>query len=194
MKKDEFITADTHFGHSNILKHAGRPFESVEEMDEALISRWNAKIPKRARIYHLGDFAWSRKDRILEILSRLNGRIFLLRGNHDRRNIKGDLASRFDEIRDYYESWTEDRTKVIMSHYAHLVWNMNHYGSWMLYGHSHDRLLPTNLRRIDVGVDAHPNYEPFSFWEIAQRMEGRTHVAVDHHVADDEDEDEDDED
>ncbi len=187
MKKNDFITADTHFGHANIIKHTGRPFESVEEMDEALISRWNAKVPKKARIYHLGDFAFGRgaRQRIESLVSRLNGRIFLIRGNHDRRYVKGGLAALFDVVQCCYESRTEDKVRVVMSHYAYLTWNGSHRGSWMLHGHSHGTLSPTNLRRVDVGVDAHPNYEPFSYWEIAQIMEGRVHVTVDPHVEDD---------
>ena len=190
MKKDEFITADTHFGHNNIRlpTHADRPFGSLEEMDETLIARWNAKVPKRARIYHLGDFAFGRaaRKRIARLVPRLNGRIFLVGGNHDE-GIRGELAALFDVVRCCYMSRTEDKVKVVMSHYAHLTWNGSHYGSWMLHGHSHNRLAPTNLRRLDVGVDAHPNYEPFSYWEIAQRMEGRIFEPVDRHVEEDED-------
>lgn len=38
-----FFTSDTHFGHEAIIRHCGRPFASVAEMDEALIARWNAR-------------------------------------------------------------------------------------------------------------------------------------------------------
>lgn len=53
-----WFTADTHFGHRNILKHCDRPFGSVKEMDEALIAMWNAVVGLNDDVWHLGDFAY----------------------------------------------------------------------------------------------------------------------------------------
>lgn len=78
MKPDEFVTADTHFGHKNIVRLASRPFESIEEMNRELILLWNAKVPKNAVVYHLGDFALARRTLALEVLAQLNGRIRLV--------------------------------------------------------------------------------------------------------------------
>ena len=36
-----WFTADQHFGHANIIEHSGRPFVSVDEMNRAIIDRWN---------------------------------------------------------------------------------------------------------------------------------------------------------
>lgn len=44
MKPNIFFTADHHFGHQNIIKFSARPFESLEQMNEQLIKKWNKKL------------------------------------------------------------------------------------------------------------------------------------------------------
>lgn len=34
-----FFTADTHFGHANILKLCDRPFDTIEEKNETMIGK-----------------------------------------------------------------------------------------------------------------------------------------------------------
>ena len=81
-----WLTSDTHFNHKNIVKYEpeARPFADRAEMDEALIGRWNAVVGKDDEVFHLGDFALASLNRIAGYVSRLNGRIWLLLGNHDR--------------------------------------------------------------------------------------------------------------
>ena len=52
-----FFTADTHWGHRNIIRYCQRPFADVEEMNEALITNWNSTVGKDDIVFHLGDFA-----------------------------------------------------------------------------------------------------------------------------------------
>ena len=61
-----FFTADTHFGHANIIKYCHRPFATVEEMDDALVRNWNAVVSPDATVFHLGDFALDSKERWLD--------------------------------------------------------------------------------------------------------------------------------
>ena len=85
---NRFVISDTHFGHTNSwekFKLADgsplRPFTSTEEMDETMIERWNAKVNQQDTVYHLGDVVINQKS--LHLVSRLNGRKILVRGNHD---------------------------------------------------------------------------------------------------------------
>jgi calcineurin-like phosphoesterase family protein len=85
---ERWVISDTHFGHTNSwekFKLADgsplRPFTSTEEMDETMIERWNAKVKPGDTVYHLGDVVINKK--YLHLVSRLNGRKILIRGNHD---------------------------------------------------------------------------------------------------------------
>lgn len=51
-----FLTSDTHFGHDKIIEYCKRPFATSEEMNEAMITRWNAVVKSGDDVYHLGDF------------------------------------------------------------------------------------------------------------------------------------------
>lgn len=80
-----WFTSDTHFGHANVIGFCGRPFALVEEMDEEMIRRWNARVRPSDVVYHLGDFAFKSKEFAAGICCRLLGHKVLVRGNHDRK-------------------------------------------------------------------------------------------------------------
>lgn len=81
-KQRVFFTSDLHFGHNNIMRFCNRPFKSIEEMDEALIQKWNSVVSKNDLVFDLGDFAFAPNWRWKEILGRLNGHHYLILGNH----------------------------------------------------------------------------------------------------------------
>jgi len=78
--KNIFITADTHFGHENIIEYEDRPFEDILKHNIALVSNWNSAVSIYDEVFMLGDFAFKDCDSI-EFL--LNGKIHLIKGNHD---------------------------------------------------------------------------------------------------------------
>lgn len=80
---DVWLYADSHFRHANVIKYCNRPFSCVEEMDETLINNWNTMVKPDDVVYHLGDFALANRERIRNIVARLNGHIVLVMGNHD---------------------------------------------------------------------------------------------------------------
>lgn len=94
-----YVISDTHFCHPNIIKLCNRPFNSVEEMNEELIKRWNAVVGPEDTVIHCGDFIMGSINNIDKILPRLNGYIILIVGNHDTKNkIKKYIEDYSDKI------------------------------------------------------------------------------------------------
>ncbi|HBL49503.1 MAG TPA: hypothetical protein DDZ65_04575 [Firmicutes bacterium] len=79
-----YFTADQHFGHANIIKHCNRPFDSVEEMDEYLLTQWNNRVGTNDTVYILGDLFFRNAVSADEYLSRMHGKKHLIKGNHDK--------------------------------------------------------------------------------------------------------------
>ena len=81
-----WVTSDTHFHHRNILIYeaTNRQFKDVDEMDRAMIERWNSVVRPCDVVLHLGDVAFAGKTITQNIVQKLNGRKWLLLGNHDR--------------------------------------------------------------------------------------------------------------
>lgn len=166
MTNNVWFTADTHFGHTNIIKYCNRPFASVEEMDETLIANWNAVVGPTDTVWHLGDVCFAEPG---PYLKRLNGRINLLWGNHDDRWRK-QLAKGVETVADVHLlHW--DGEKAFLSHYAHRVWPKSHHGVWHLYGHSHGTI-EDHGRSTDVGVDCW-GFTPVAFEVIRDRLAER---------------------
>lgn len=115
-----------------------------DDMDEAMVQAWNDTVRPEDEIYHLGDFSLCRKDRGIFILSQLNGKKFLARGNHDNTIIKSGL---WEDVRHTY-NWNNH---VLLKHYAP-YWEAS--GQLLcLHGHSHGSRPPLH-GMMDVGVDA----------------------------------------
>jgi len=83
--KRVFATSDTHFNHDNVIAYSKRPYASVGAMNEALIANWNAVVQPGDVVLHMGDVAMGDKTLLPKILSRLNGDIYLVAGNHDNK-------------------------------------------------------------------------------------------------------------
>lgn len=160
-----FYTSDTHFRHSNIIKYCNRPFSSKEEMDEELITRWNNKVPKDGLVYHVGDVILGGSAEMKEVLPRLNGEKILVIGNHDEES---PLRPYFMDIFRLV-SFTDPviKRKMCLCHYPIESWPGMHRGVIHLHGHCHGTLQHKIENRMDVGVDCHPKFEPFSSEEIS---------------------------
>ena len=165
-----YFTSDQHFGHFNIIRLSRRPFKTVEEMDETMVERWNAKVRDDDTVYVLGDLFF-RAATVEPILERLKGHKHLMLGNHD-----GSWTDRV-KLADYFESvqtlkeGTVDGRLVTMCHYPMLSYPQARRG-YMVYGHIHnntgDDYWPLIMRRprmLNAGVDVN-NFEPVTFEEL----------------------------
>lgn len=181
METKTFFTADTHYGHSAIIKYTNRPYQDVNQMNEALIQNWNNVVGEKDEVWVLGDFAfYSDVDKMKSIFNRLKGNKHLILGNHDRLNKMKELG--WGSIHTRYELRHRSGT-IVLDHFCLRTWNKAHYGTWHLHGHSHGTLQHTeNELAIDVGVDCF-NYTPVEYEEIKKIMSTRKFTPVDHHGA-----------
>lgn len=181
MSEQVWFTADHHFGHKGIIKYSNRPFANVDEMNESLIDRWNAVVKKGDRVYYLGDLSFLPRPITDVIVNRLNGQIYFIKGNHDKMS-NDFYTTNFVTVDDLKEIYVGAQ-KIVLCHYAMLVWNGSHHGAWMLHGHSHGSLhVDRTAKRMDVGVDAVPGYRPIEFAEVRKILDQRKFKPVDHHT------------
>jgi len=77
-----FVSADHHFGHQNILQYRDA-YDTLDEMNEDLVTRWNETVSPDDNVYYLGDLVMGQRASTLQWVSRLHGLIHLVPGNHD---------------------------------------------------------------------------------------------------------------
>lgn len=180
------------------LNYDNRPFKDVDEMHRYILERWNAKVNNGDTVYILGDIALrGRSDTLIALVAQLRGKKVLVRGNHD------DLSDYrykqlFHEICDYKElteSLGGNAYKLALQHYPILMWNGQHKGTILMYGHTHNSVEDVffqdcirrmneseelSLRRhggqpiraINVGcMHSYMNYEPRTLKEILNALE-----------------------
>ena len=125
-----FYTADLHLGYFPILHDTARPFTGVPEMDEALISNWNARVGADDSVYIAGDFSYNGGEAPTQYLSRLNGHLHLIRGNHDTGlNHAERLLDYCDSVTDFLEI-DDGGTHILLCHYPIL----HEKGGYMIHG------------------------------------------------------------
>ena len=82
-----YVFSDPHFDSENIRRNANRPFQTVDQMNNTIISNYNQIIQKSDVCYWLGDIMYdAKKDKVRNLLRRMNGHKYLIMGNHDRNH------------------------------------------------------------------------------------------------------------
>jgi calcineurin-like phosphoesterase family protein len=174
-----FLSSDHHFGHAAILKYR-EGYSSLEEMNEDLVARWNDTVSPEDTVYYLGDLVMGQRADTLQWVSRLNGLIYLVPGNHDhvhpmhmdRRNKEWRdkwsqmyLDAGIEAILPPEVSFTWGDTEIKLCHFPYEGDHTEEerYEEWrpkrgntdfLLHGHVHS-LWKANGDQINVGVDVH---------------------------------------
>lgn len=168
-----YFIADTHFGHENILKLSQRPFNNIQEHDETLIHNWNNIIHKKDEVYILGDLVMSNDGQYAnQLLAKLNGKKYLIVGNHDDYlNDPKFNKSLFEWIKPYHE-FKYNHIRFVLFHYPILEWNGFYKNTIHLYGHVHNTNVDYFRRTLDkralnVGVDM-TGFRPISIDEVIE--------------------------
>lgn len=182
--------------------------ESVYTMDNYLIDGINKMVGANDRLRIIGDFCFcDRKflhETVQRYLRRINCKnIHLVYGNHDEDGYtdegeagpyypEKDIGQNFKSAC-HYDEFKINGQKIVLFHYAGVVWNKSHHGAWFLCGHSHATLNPWlgshmgNAKIMDVGVDhaaqLFGEYRPFTFDEIRRYMDAKRGHSLDHHTS-----------
>lgn len=180
-----WFTSDLHFNHNREFIWKARGFNSVEEMNEEIIRRFNEKVKPYDDVYILGDIALGggseetlAKNKAL--IERLNGHLFIMIGNHDtdRRvmmykncfNVVGTIKyADIIHYRNYH---------FYLSHFPTMTANLEKESlkqcTLNLYGHTHqkDNFYLDMPYLYHVGVDSHNCY-PVKLDDIIMEMHNK---------------------
>lgn len=173
-----FVTSDQHLQNRNIwakYSHDTRPFHFQEEHDNAIINAWNSVVSPDDLVFVLGDFIMGDSENVESLLYRLNGTIFLVRGNHDTDNkieIYKQHPDKVIAVEDYNILYYKGKF-IVMNHYPvqgdsvkdnHLkndgwknateFFGQNYDDCIYLYGHVHGNA-PRDMKNhcYHIGVD-----------------------------------------
>jgi len=161
-----WVIADLHLGHSNIIKYCKRPFHNVNEMDAIIINNWNAIVHPDDTVYCLGDLACgpNAKEKLKLYLPQLAGKIILIKGNHDKQAIK--LYKEYG-IAEVYNKRIKYQPLVILSHTPQVV----KFPYINIHGHIHNNKFMPNSSGIymNVSVEA-TDYKPVNLDDLINRL------------------------
>jgi calcineurin-like phosphoesterase family protein len=165
MSGRSWVVADHHFGHENIIKFKredGTPlrnFSSMEEHDQTIIQQHNLLVKPEDRVYLLGDFAINRHH--LYKAGQLNGRLVLVKGNHDIMKLD-EYRKYFDDIRSYVVQKDQEGNKVILSHIPIHPDSVGRFGT-NIHGHLHYQSID-DPRYVCVSLE-HTDFKPIQIYE-----------------------------
>jgi calcineurin-like phosphoesterase family protein len=198
-----WIISDTHYGHTNICRgitkwrlpdgsipiDQTRDFQTMDEMNDAIINNINSVVGQDDVLIHLGDWSFGGFENIKKFRDRIVCKeIHLILGNHDHHieNNRGGCQELFASVNHYTKLMYKYDTIVLM-HYPIDSWDGLNKGHIHLHGHCH---LPQQKvfgkgRRMDVGIDGNMFFMPYSLdnvIKIVKERDIRSNMDDDHHT------------
>lgn len=184
---ETFFTSDLHINHLPEFLWGPRGFNCVEEMNEAIVERWNSVVKTDDVIYNLGDMAMNDIEGAIPYLERLNGTQIWIFGNHDSVNKIKLITMYCENIQSldmlnhnsYATMLKHGKLTLYLSHYPTLTTNYDdkHFSQHVisLHGHTHQKtnwLQPKNPFLYHVGMDSH-NCTPVHIEEVISDIRNR---------------------
>lgn len=182
-----FWTSDAHLGHARICELADRPFTSVDEMNETIINNWNDTVSPDDIVWVLGDFVMGQKSETLPLVTRLNGTIRLVPGNHDRVHPSDKQCAKWlpqyeavgIDVMDPEITMMVPGIDMSMCHFPfegdshgddrYSDLRPEDHGQILLHGHVHEAW-KVRGRQINVGVDVW-DFRPVTFDQLLDALD-----------------------
>lgn len=167
MESRIWLTSDWHFGHNRAFIYEPRGFKSIWEHDEAIIKRHNQVVNCNDIVYCLGDCMLGQDISYgLSCIRRLNGKIYIIRGNHDTDNRWAAYNALYNALPlGWAEVIKHDYGRSYLSHYPTETSTLENAGSVKrnlinFHGHTHSTSIFAKDKpyQYNVGLDAHNCY------------------------------------
>lgn len=176
----DYLISDLHLDHDNIIEYCNRPFDSVEEMNDALVEHWNAAVDPADEVLYGGDLTIRQSAAaLLDWLEQLNGEIVFLLGNHD-----GTVLDELDGV-DFVEEVRFEHRGVPFHAVHDPADAPSNPTGWVLHGHHHNNwperfpFVDHGSRRVNFSVEL-LEYKPLAtdrlvdYLACGQRFADRT--------------------
>lgn len=176
-----YFISDNHWGHKAIIHMQNRPFKDVIDMNQRMFDSWNEVVSPDDEVYYLGDMTYKMNGNTFSkyVANKLNGKIYLIAGNHDKPKIINRFIDRFEWVKDYHTfkyTHEEKEYKFVLFHYPIYSWDGIWRGSIHVCGHTHDnskeyfenhpgRIINVSCEMLD--------YKPISIVDVINKMKDK---------------------
>ena len=171
-----WFCSDWHLGHDREFIYGPRGFKSMDEMNQAILTRHNAVVDDEDDVYVLGDLMLGDNDLGLSLIKEMKGKLHIVYGNHDT-NKRKELYKTLPNVVECGNVLTLRYRKYnfYCSHFPTLTGNLEneslHQMTLCLFGHTHskDKFYNDMPYMYNVAMEAH-NCTPVDLDTIIDEM------------------------